>query len=90
VILPNLASRPLLNSRPVWLVTAVASFLALVFVLLNVHLYFYVGEAQEEQHAVRDQLVAESRDCARSLPTTPVRSRACRGPRWAPGWPDST
>jgi hypothetical protein len=80
VNLPNLASRPLLNSRPVWVVTAVAGFLALIFVALNVNLYFHSSEAQEEQSAMRRRLITESRELRGELAD---HIRALEGVRWS-------
>ncbi len=37
---PSLASRPFLNTRPVWLVTAICGILAVVLLVVNVNLYF--------------------------------------------------
>jgi len=78
-MLPNLASRPLLNSRPVWLVTAAAGVLALIFVLLNVHLYFHASEAQAEQRVLREQLAAENLDLRQELTD---HARALEGVPW--------
>jgi len=40
VTLPSLASRPFLNTRPVWIVTVVCSVLAVGLLVVNVNLYF--------------------------------------------------
>jgi len=61
VIIPNLASRPFLNTRPVWLVTAAAGVLALALVLLNVLSYVRAGRTLEPQIEHRDRLLVEER-----------------------------
>ena len=39
MIAPNLAARPFLNTRPVWLVTGLTGLLALVLIILNIGFY---------------------------------------------------
>lgn len=58
---PNLATRPFLNTRPVWLVAAAAGLLALVLIVLNVVSYFRAGSTLEPQIAHRDSLLVEQR-----------------------------
>ncbi len=59
MIVPNLASRPHLNTRPVWLVIAAAAFLSLVFLLLNTRVWLTTNRALEEQILRLDQLERE-------------------------------
>jgi Tfp pilus assembly protein PilN len=61
MIYPNLASRPFLNTRPVWLVTVVAVLVTLVLVVINVQLYRGSKRSLAEQRAQRDQLAAQHR-----------------------------
>jgi len=39
VIAPNLATRPFLNTRPVWLVTAVAGAVTVILLAFNLRLF---------------------------------------------------
>jgi Tfp pilus assembly protein PilN len=64
VIAPNLAGRPFLNTRPVWLVTGVAGLLALVLISLNIGLYFRSNRTLEPQIEYRSRLIAEERALA--------------------------
>jgi hypothetical protein len=64
VIAPNLAARPFLNTRPVWLVTALAAFLTVILVILNIALYVQSNRTLEPQIAYRDQLINEERALA--------------------------
>jgi Tfp pilus assembly protein PilN len=59
MIAPNLASRPHLNLRPVWIVTAAAGFLAVVFALVNTQIWMSSNRSVGEQLARLDQLDAE-------------------------------
>jgi Tfp pilus assembly protein PilN len=56
VIVSNLASRPKLNTRPVWLVVACAGTIALILAAVNVRLYVVSNQAIIEQLARRDAL----------------------------------
>lgn len=56
MITPNLASRPFLNTRPVWIVAAAAAILTLVFVALNIWLYLATSSHMEAEIARRDEL----------------------------------
>jgi Tfp pilus assembly protein PilN len=47
VIVPNLASRPFLNTRPVWIVTAFAVVATVVMVAVNINIYV----TSRHQHA---------------------------------------
>lgn len=65
MIVPNLASRPLLNTRPVWLVTVSSVLVALLFVVLNVFSYVSSNRTLASQLAEYQQL-AVSRTALRS------------------------
>jgi hypothetical protein len=56
VITPNLASRPFLNTRPVWIVTVVSGLLALILILLDLRLMLISNRVLEDEIAVRDAL----------------------------------
>ncbi len=56
VIVPNLASRPKLNTRPVWLVVACAGTLALILAAVNIRLYVASSQEMSEQIVRRDAL----------------------------------
>ncbi|MEJ2188993.1 MAG: hypothetical protein P8Y93_06165, partial [Acidobacteriota bacterium] len=58
MITPNLASRPFLNTRPVWIVAGAAAILTLVFVALNIWLYLATSSHMEAELARRDELEA--------------------------------
>ncbi len=58
MIVPNLASRPFMNTRPVWLLTALASAIAIVLLAVDVHLYYSGSRKMNELLAQRDQLIA--------------------------------
>ena len=67
MIAPDLAARPFLNTRPVWLVTGVAVALAVVFLVLNVSFYFSSNrtlapqlERARELRSQREALAAET------------------------------
>lgn len=57
--LPNLASRPFLNTRPPMLLTIVAALLALIFLVLNVHRAVVSRGDLAEQYAQSEQLENE-------------------------------
>jgi len=57
--LPNLASDPLLNTRPVWLLTAAMVALAAGLLAVNLHLYFDAGHTTAELRERRAELEAE-------------------------------
>jgi Tfp pilus assembly protein PilN len=59
VIVPNLATRPFLNTRPVWLVTAVAGAATLILIALNLHLFLVANRALVDETATRDALLAK-------------------------------
>ena len=64
MITPNLATRPFLNTRPVWLVSGVAAFLAVVLIILNLRLMLVTSRALEDEIANRDALEAQYRSVA--------------------------
>jgi Tfp pilus assembly protein PilN len=85
MILPNLASRPHLNTRPVWIVTAVAGFLAVVFAVVNILVWFDSNRSLEEQIVLQaeleqeyEKLSAEVSEQAESLNRVPWRSLTAR------------
>lgn len=61
MITPNLATRPFLNTRPVWLVAGIAGFVALVLLGLNLRLFLVANRALDDETARRDQLLATHR-----------------------------
>lgn len=82
---PNLASRPFLNTRPVWLVTAAAGILTVVFVFLNVSFFVMSGRELAPQLAYvdeledkRNQLASQVRDVTVELDKVPWKSLATR------------
>lgn len=56
MITPNLATRPFLNTRPVWLVTAVAGLAALILLALNLRLLLVSNRSLDDDMAKRDAL----------------------------------
>jgi len=85
MIVPNLASRPHLNTRPVWIVTAVAAFLALVFAVVNTNVWLRSSHSLEEQILRYEQLeeeyqrlTTEVSEQAEDLNRIPWRSLAAR------------
>jgi len=56
---PNLALRPFLNTRPVWIVTGGSAFLALLFVVLNIFWWAASNRTLAGQLEHRDRLRAE-------------------------------
>jgi len=59
VIVPNLSSRPLINARPVWLLTAVAGFLTVVLLIVNIQMYRSSNRHLAARLETRDQLDGE-------------------------------
>jgi len=85
VITPNLASRPFLNARPVWLVTAAAALLAVVLILLDLRLLLVSSRVLGDEVATRDELekrhtelVAAVRTDVNTLNRVPWRSLEAR------------
>jgi len=56
VITPNLATRPFLNTRPVWLLTAIAGFLALILIGFNTRLFLVENRTLGDEISRRDDL----------------------------------
>ncbi len=61
MIAPNLASKPHLNTRPVWIVIVVAALLAVVFAVVNVLVWTESNRALAEQLGDLEELEAEHR-----------------------------
>jgi Tfp pilus assembly protein PilN len=59
MIAPNLASRPFLNTRPVWVVTGAAGLLTVVLLILNISLYVKTNATLAPQLEYQRQLEAE-------------------------------
>jgi Tfp pilus assembly protein PilN len=85
MILPNLAARPFLNTRPVLLVTGAAGLLAVLFLILNVSFYFSSNrtlapqlERARELRAQRDALTTQVRGVLADLEKVPWRSLSSR------------
>ena len=64
---PNLAERPFLNTRPVWLVAAAAGLLALVLIAANAVSYVRTGRTLAPLVEHRDRLLVEERALAAKL-----------------------
>ncbi len=56
MIVPNLASKPRLNSRPVWVLTGAAILIGLVLTAVNLRLFLSSNQTLEEQIVQRDML----------------------------------
>jgi len=69
VISPNLASRPRLNTRPVWLVVICAGTIALMLTAVNIRIYVESNQELSEQIAERDALLARQNTLADELQT---------------------
>jgi Tfp pilus assembly protein PilN len=85
VITPNLATRPFLNTRPVWLVTAIAGAAAMILIALNLRLFFVANRSLEDEMETRDALLerhqaleAELREEIETLERVPWRSLSSR------------
>lgn len=57
MITPNLATRPFLNTRPVWLVTAVAGALTILLLAFNLRLFLVANRTLVDETATRDALL---------------------------------
>ena len=57
MIAPNLATRPFLNTRPVWLVAGVAGALTIILLAFNLRLFFVANRALGDDSATRDALL---------------------------------
>jgi Tfp pilus assembly protein PilN len=85
MIAPNLASRPHLNTRPVWVVTAVAAALAVGFAVVNLVVWLDSSRSLEEQlvrleelEVEYERLTAEIAEHSGELDRVPWRSLAAR------------
>lgn len=85
MIAPNLATRPRLNTRPVWLVAGVTALLALVFAVVNISVWVSSSRTLEEQIVRQQELEAEFErlstevgERAESLNRVPWRSLTAR------------
>jgi Tfp pilus assembly protein PilN len=67
MIAPNLASKPCLNSRPVWLVAAAATFIAVVFAAVNTSVWLTSSRSLEEQILLHKELEAEYERLSREV-----------------------
>ena len=56
MITPNLATRPFLNTRPVWVLAGTAAVLALILVGLNLRLFLVANRALDDEVAMRNEL----------------------------------
>ena len=81
MIAPNLATRPFLNTRPVWLVTAVAGALTLILLAFNLRLFIVANRTLVDETATRNALLerhqsleAEVRRDVEALEKVPWRS----------------
>ena len=59
MIVPNLATRPFLNARPVWVVTAVAGAVTLILLALNLRLFLVANRTLVDETATRDALLTK-------------------------------
>ncbi len=78
---PNLASRPLLNTRPVWVLTAAATALGLVLLGFNLTLYFRSTHETGAQLERRAELVTRSRALAAEVR---AERRSLDAVKWKP------
>jgi len=77
--LPNLASRPFLNTRPVWWVTGAATFFSVVLLIVNVSLYFSGSRHLVEKLQRRARLVEQETKLSREVDRD---VKALAGVRW--------
>lgn len=85
MIAPNLASKPRLNTRPVWVLAAAATLIALVFAAVNTSVWLKSSRSLEEQILLHHELEAENErlslevgEQAESLNKVPWRSLSAR------------
>lgn len=64
---PNLASRPFLNTRPVWLLVITSGALALALSATNLHLWLASNRSLAVQVERRDEMLAEQRQLEATL-----------------------
>jgi Tfp pilus assembly protein PilN len=62
MITPNLATRPFLNTRPVWLVTAAAGLAALLFLALDLRLVFVANRTLINESERLDALIVRHQE----------------------------
>lgn len=67
MVLPSLASRPFLNTRPVWIVVASAAVLTVALVVANATLYFSSSEHLRAELARRSQAAEQDSDLTAAL-----------------------
>lgn len=67
MIVANLASKPRLNTRPVWIVTGVAVLIGLVLAAVNVRLFLTSNQTLEEQIVRRDMLQIQRNELRREF-----------------------
>lgn len=67
MITPNLASRPFLNKRPVWLLTAVSGLVGAVLIALNLHLYLVADRTLASETRTADELEQQVTELERRL-----------------------
>ena len=85
MITPNLASRPFLNTRPVWVATIAAGTVALILIGLNLWFAMVTNRALEDELERRNelelrysQIESEARKEIAGLSRVPWRSLAAR------------
>lgn len=64
---PNLASRPFLNTRPVWLVTGAAGLLTVVLLIVNITLFVRTNRTLAPQLDYLAQLEAEHQELSHEV-----------------------
>jgi len=67
MMIPSLSSRPFLNTRPVWAVTALAAGLGIVLLAVNIGLYISSNRRLEEQLVRRAELTGRVRALSAEL-----------------------
>ncbi len=67
MMFPSLSSRPFLNTRPVWAVTALAAGIGVVLLAVNIGLYISSNRRLEAQLARRAELVEQVRTLSAEL-----------------------
>lgn len=71
--LPNLASEPLLNTRPVWVYTAVVAVLVVALAALDLHLHLNAGQTTAALRARRAELETRRQRLAASVAAAAAR-----------------
>ncbi len=67
MITPNLASRPFLNTRPVWVVTIVAGVLAAILLAANLRLFLVTNRSVDDELVRRDELELRYNDLEQAV-----------------------